>query len=74
MKTILILAATVALTACEQRVETPAGQPAEKTVEKNTTIVEPPAAEKKSETNTTIVNPPAAAEEKSSSTTTTTTP
>ena len=56
MKTLLILsAATIILSACDARISTPS-QP-EKTVEKNTTIVNPPAApvteEKKSTTTTT---------------------
>ncbi|GEM_PF-6528699 len=71
MKTILLLSTALAFTACEQRIETPSSQPAEKTEEKSTTIVQPPVSEKKSETNTTIVNPPKT-EEKSSTTTTTT--
>lgn len=73
MKALLLPIVTIALfTACEQRIETPAG--GEKTVEKDTTIVNPPGgSDKKSETNTTIVNPaaPAASTESSSTTTTT---
>lgn len=67
MKNLLLLvSATILLAACEARVETPAGQPAEK----NTTIVNPPAS-KTEEKNTTIVNPPAAKTEEKSTTTTT---
>ena len=54
MKTLLLATATAVLfTGCDARVNT-----APPVVEKNTTIVNPPA-EKKVENNTTIVNPPA---------------
>ncbi len=57
MKTLLLPAAVALLfVACDARVT-----PAAPTVEKNTTIVNPPAKEeKKVENNTTIINPPAA--------------
>jgi len=57
MKYLLILTAVaLLLAACDAKVST-----APPTVEKNTTIVNPPAKEeKKVENNTTIVNPPAA--------------
>lgn len=59
MKTHLILAAAAALlVGCDARV-TPL--PSEKTVEKNTTIVNPPGKE---ENKTIIVNPPAKEETK----------
>ncbi len=54
----LLLPATIALlfAACDARTT-----PATPVVEKNTTIVNPPAKEeKKVENNTTIINPPAA--------------
>lgn len=72
MKTPIMLAALAALfTACDARVDN--GAPP--VVEKNTTIVNPPAKEeKKVENNTTIVNPPAAKEEKKTETTTVTGP
>lgn len=53
---ILPVAAAVLFAGCDARINT-----APPVVEKNTTIVNPPAAEeKKVENNTTIVNPPAA--------------
>ncbi len=72
MKAPMILAAAAALfTACDARVDS--GAPP--VVEKNTTIINPPAKEeKKVENNTTIVNPPAAKEEKKTETTTITGP
>jgi len=58
---LLVLSASLALGltfgGCDQRVE-PTSQPTEKTVEKNTTIINPPEVEKKVENNMTIVNPP----------------
>ena len=69
MKKLILLASAALCLGCEQRIETPS-QPAEKTVEKNTTIVQP-AAEKKEE-HTTIINPAPKVEEKSQTTTTTT--
>lgn len=55
MKSILAAAAVGLLFAgCDAQVNT-----TPPVVEKETTIVNPPAAEKKVETNTTIVNPPA---------------
>jgi hypothetical protein len=76
-KLICIFASAALLGACEQKTEVvaPANSPApEKKVEKNTTVVNPPATtEKKTETNTTVVNPPATTPPSSSSTTTTTT-
>ena len=75
MKNLLLIpAAVLVLSACDARV-TPASSEPEKVVEKNTTVVNPPAKEeKKVENNTTIVNPPADAhvEEKKKTTTTTT--
>ena len=61
MKNILLIpAALVILTACDARVTPAAPQGDTKVVEKNTTVVSPPAKEeKKVENNTTIVNPPA---------------
>ena len=58
MKPIIItLSSVFLLAACDMRTATPAP---EKVVEKNTTIVTPPAKEeKKVENNTTIINPPA---------------
>ncbi len=54
MKTLFLLTATAVLfTGCDAQVNT-----TPPVVEKNTTIVNPPA-EKKVENNTTIVNPPA---------------
>ena len=54
MKTLLLIAATAVLfVGCDAQVNT-----APPAVEKNTTIVNPPA-EKKVENNTTVVNPPA---------------
>lgn len=73
MKPLIILgASTLLLAACDSRVNTPAP---EKTIEKSTTIINPPAKEeKKVETNTTIINPtPAATTEEKKTTTTTTT-
>ena len=68
MKHLAILVAAVGLAACDARVEVPAP------VEKNTTVVNPPAGEKV-ENKTTIVNPPAPAGdvtvEKKTTTTTT---
>ena len=57
MKSIIVLSAgAFLLAACDSRVNT---TPAEKVVEKNTTIINPPAKEeKKVENNTTIINPP----------------
>jgi hypothetical protein len=63
--------AVVLLGACDARVST---TPPEKVIEKNTTIVNPPAKdEKKVESNTTIINPPAASTKEEKKTTTTTT-
>lgn len=72
MKKHIILALTTALlAACDTHVSTP---PAEKVIEKNTTIINPPAKEeKKVENNTTIVNPPASPTTEETKTTTTTT-
>ena len=73
MKNILLIpAAMLVLSACDARVTPAASQP-DKVIEKNTTVVNPPAKEeKKVENNTTIVNPPAAhaVEEKKTTTTT----
>lgn len=68
MKAIILGIAAVALcTACEQRIEAPPSAGGGETkVEKNTTVVNPPAEKK--ESNTTIVNPPA--EKKTESNTT----
>lgn len=56
----LPVAATLLLAACDARINT-----APPVVEKNTTIVNPPAKEeKKVENNTTIINPPAKEEKK----------
>jgi len=66
---VLLLPAALLFVACDARVSTPTP------VEKNTTIINPPAKEeKKVENNTTIVNPPqpATTEEKKTTTTTTT--
>ena len=69
MKTPFILAALGALLAACDNSGTPP------VVEKNTTVINPPAKEeKKVENNTTIVNPPAAKEEKKTETTTVTGP
>ena len=71
MKSLLILCiAAFALVACDARVATPP-----QVIEKNTTIINPPAKEeKKVENNTTIINPgPAPATEEKKTTTTTTT-
>ena len=66
---LFLAAAAGLLAACDTRVDS--GAPP--VVEKNTTIVNPPAKEeKKVENNTTIVNPPAAKEEKKTETTTVT--
>jgi hypothetical protein len=73
MKSIIILAtAAFALAACDARVSSPTP---ERVVEKNTTIVNPPAKEEeKVENNTTIINPaPAPVTEEKKTTTTTTT-
>lgn len=69
MKYLALILAAAGLAACDARVEVPAP------VEKNTTIVNPPAAEKKVENKTTIINPPAPAADVSveKKTTTTTT-
>jgi len=73
MKPFLITAALAfLLTSCDSRVSV---TPPDKVIEKNTTIINPPAKEeKKVEHNTTIINPPAPAttEEKKTTTTTTT--
>jgi hypothetical protein len=68
----IILAGTVLLfAACDARVSAPAP---EKVIEKNTTIITPPAKEeKKVENNTTIINAPAPARTEETKTTTTTT-
>lgn len=70
MKRFIILAtAALAFAACNPRVST---GPAEKEVEKNTTVINPPAgAEKKVEKDTTVVHPPGgpAIEEKKTETT-----
>jgi len=55
----------VLFNACDARTST-----APPTVEKNTTVVNPPA-EKKVENNTTIINPPAVSEKKVETKTTT---
>ena len=56
MKYLLIPAVALLLAACDAKVST-----APPTVEKDTTIINPPAKEeKKVENNTTIINPPAA--------------
>jgi ABC-type uncharacterized transport system auxiliary subunit len=72
-KLICILASAALLGACEQKTDVvaPASSPApaEKKVERNTTVVNPPATEKKETTNT-IVNPPATTEKKETTTTT----
>jgi hypothetical protein len=71
-KLLCILASAALLGACEQKetVVAPASSPApEKKVERNTTVVNPPAVEKK---ETTIVNP--ASVEKKETTTTTSSP
>jgi hypothetical protein len=62
MKATLLLAAVpILFCACDVKVNNP---PAEKKVEKETTIINPPAKEeKKVENNTTIVNPPPAPKE-----------
>ena len=72
MQKYIILALTVVLiTACDTRVST---SPPEKVIEKNTTVINPPAKEeKKVENNTTIINPSAPARSEESKTTTTTT-
>ena len=54
---IIAFSSVLLLAACDMRTSTPAP---DKVVEKNTTIVTPPAKEeKKVENNTTIINPPA---------------
>ena len=68
-KALLALIGASLCVACEQRVE-PAGGGPDKVVEKDTTVVNPPASGEKKET--TIVNPPAA--EKKTETNTTVTP
>ena len=59
MKSIIAIIVIAAFSVgCEQKIE-PAGSGQPTTVEKNTTVINPPA-EKKTETNTTtVVNPPA---------------
>ena len=64
---ILLSITTIFCAACEQKIETPA-QPGDKTIEKNTTVVEPPA-EKTVEKNTTIINPAPKIEDKTTTTT-----
>jgi hypothetical protein len=71
-KALLALIGASLCVACEQRVE-PAGGGPDKVVEKDTTVVNPPAGGEKKESNTTIVNPPAA-EKKTETNTTTTSP
>ena len=63
MKSLVILVAAASLlAACDSRVSTPSP---DKVIEKETTIVNPPAKEeKKVENNTTIVNPTPTTEEK----------
>ncbi|MEA3211852.1 MAG: hypothetical protein QOE70_4909 [Chthoniobacter sp.] len=68
-KLLFAVLVTAFCAACEQKIETPASGPDK--VEKNTTIINPPATEKK-ESHTTIVNPPAAETKTEKSTTTTT--
>jgi hypothetical protein len=63
---LLALPFALLLGACDAKINT-GGPPV---VEKNTTIINPPA-EKKVETNTTIVNPPAVTEKKVETKTTT---
>jgi len=64
MKPISFIALAVGIAGCDVHVHNPPDNNTsveEKKVEKNTTIVNPPAKqEKKVENNTTIVNPPAA--------------
>jgi ABC-type uncharacterized transport system auxiliary subunit len=74
-KLLCILASAALLGACEQKTDVvaPASSPApaEKKVERNTTVVNPPApATEKKETTNTIVNPPATTEKKETTTTT----
>jgi len=59
MKSLLLIpVAALLLSACDARV-TPTPNGPDKVIEKNTTVVNPPATtEKKVENNTTIVNPP----------------
>ena len=63
MKSAIIATAALGFfTACDNR---PAAPSVEKVIEKNTTIITPPAKEeKKVENNTTIINPPAKVEKK----------
>ena len=63
MKSAIIATAALGfLTACDNR---PVAPSTEKVIEKNTTIITPPAKEeKKVENNTTIINPPAKVEKK----------
>ena len=69
MKKLILIASTVVLcAACEQRVESPTAQPAEKSVEKNTTVIAPPAKTEEKSSTTTTTNAPGTS---SSSTTTT---
>ena len=69
MKTHLFLGLVpLLLIACDARVNTAAPGP-DKVIEKNTTIITPPA--EKTETKTVIVNPPAASTTEKTTTTTT---
>lgn len=67
---VLLIITAIVFTACEQKIETPApAQPVDKTIEKNTTIVQPPAEKK--EEQTTIINPAPKTGDKTTTTTTT---
>jgi len=70
MKTHIILVAIAAsLVACDARISTATP---ERVVEKNTTVITPPAKEEtRVEKNTVIVNPPGATTEEKKTTTTT---
>jgi len=71
-KLICILAGAALFGACEQKetvVSPAASSPGEKKVERNTTVVNPPASTEKKETTNTIVNPAATTEKKETTTT-----
>ena len=72
MKTFIpVTAALVFLVACDNR---PSAPTSERVIEKNTTVINPPAKEeKKVEHNTTIINPAPAPKTEEKTTTTTTT-
>ena len=72
-KILLALIGASLCAACEQRIESPAGGGTDRVVDKDTTIVNPPAGSgEKRESNTTIVTPPAGSTEKKTETNSTT--